>query len=151
MTIEDYVPSDMDYIFEKEQTFVADYGESACLSKDQLHEFYTKFKNAFVIFIAKNEDENLGYIMFSWNGSEWYLNTMYTEPKHRRTGVMTKLFAKMTEYLSKYKNHSLRAETLNKNEISKVFLEKNGFKFLKVDNQGYKDIDQLSFIYIKDL
>lgn len=119
---------DKNLILSGELSFLKTHGPEVVMRNSAFEQF--KNHPCFFTFVAEINKEPAAYVWVYYDGlsDSMDINTIYTAPKYRKKGVMSKLLQYSLQNLtSKYKFKCFSATTLTDNKNSIKTLKKLGF------------------------
>ena len=104
-------------------------------------------KNNTNIFTITDDDDLLGYIIFSINEDFTDIYKIFIREHDRQKGYATKLIDTVLSLAKRYNSKKIMIEVRSKNNIAIDFYIKNGFKKISVRKSYYKNPDDDAIIY----
>ncbi|MCP6727652.1 MAG: GNAT family N-acetyltransferase [Patescibacteria group bacterium] len=83
-------------------------------------------KNEYICYLAKHEEEIVGYYLYRDDGKYYYLRQLFIERQHRRKGIATQILDWM--YLNIWQDKKVRVDVLSHNKEAIAFYERYGFR-----------------------
>ena len=104
-------------------------------------------KNNTNIFTITDDDELLGYIIFSINDDFTDIYKIFIREHDRQKGYATKLIDTVYNLAKRYNSKKIMIEVRSKNLTANNFYKKNGFNMISIRKSYYKDPEDDALIY----
>ena len=102
------------------------------------------------IFVIKNEDEVIGYVIFHISKDFTDIYKIFIRENNRRKRYATKLLEEVEKISKRYDSKKIMIEVRAKNNNAIIFYSKNGFKNISIRKDYYKNPKDDALIFEKN-